>query len=150
MLSVCEYWVCVRVCASANQHNYSLKQTTLHCLCTNELMRLQSEGKEGGKKAIPSLVVYCRPPRKMSCHPILMATGVFTSARINIWLQGLMSEWESREKSLSCNRIWRREGSKERKKGVDKEMWWQILPRTVTSCSLLATLSPEKKQSKLI
>lgn len=44
-LSVFDYSVCVCVCA--NQHNYSLKQTTLHCLWTNELMRLQSEGKEG-------------------------------------------------------------------------------------------------------
>lgn len=146
-------WVlgmCVRVCASANQHNYSLKQTTLHCLCTNELMRLQSEGMEGGGKAIPSLVVYCRPPRKMSCHPILMATGSFTSARINIWLQGLMSEWESRAKSLSCDRIWRKEGSKERKKEVDKEMWWHLLADSSLYSHSLFTTGHSRKKSKAI
>lgn len=99
-----------------------------------------TEWREGwGKKAIPSLVVYCRPPRKMSCHPILMATGVFTSARINIWLQGLMSEWESRAKSLSCNRIWRKEGSKERTKDVDKEMWWHLLADTSSYSHFLHT-----------
>lgn len=34
-----------------NQHNYSLMQTTPHCLYPNELMRLQTGGRKKKKKS---------------------------------------------------------------------------------------------------
>lgn len=93
-----------------NQHNYSLMQTTPHCLYSNELMRLQTGEKKKKKNNSITAIVFCRPPKKMSCHPILMAKGVFTQAGINIWLQGLMSKSLGEQSELTVLQVWRRNG----------------------------------------
>lgn len=82
-----------------NQHNYSLMQTTPHCLYSNKLMRLQT----GKKKQFHRCFCLVQATKENELSHDLNGDRVFTQAGINIWLPGLMSNsWKSRVNSLSC------------------------------------------------
>lgn len=123
-----------------NQHNYSLVRTTLRCLYSNKLMRLQT----GEKQNHPITGIASRGhPRKMSCHLILMADGVFTRPAINMWLPGLTSKELERQVEPFVLRVWWKkkerwgEAMKQNRKRL--EQWVAAFVVVIAFCSSRAT-----------